>query len=111
MNLLEELEETVEELDSFFQKHLMREDIQRIKKLTSLAENARSLEEFEKAGFFLGWTQHDLRTPELAETLNPFLRTFYAAAQSDDKNYIETEVKQAWIAFTKNRLNKLVRCL
>lgn len=111
MKLLEELEVTVDTLDSVFQAHLMREDIQRIKKLVLLAEKSSSFEDFEKAGFFLGWTQNDFRTTELAGTLKPFLSVFYAAVQDENSACSEADVKQAWVSFNKDRLNKLVGCL
>ncbi len=111
MTLLEQLEITVTEIDSVFQAHLMREDIERIRKLTSLAENAESIAEFEKAGFFLNWTQNDLRTVELTDSLNPFLRAFYAAAQETDNDHLQAEVRKTWGYFNKERMRKLVGCL
>ena len=111
MKLLEELEGTVDHLDSPFQAHLMREDIQRLNKLFSLAEGVSSFEEFEKDGFFLGWTQNDLRTSELAETLEPFLSAFYAAVRGKNPDCTQAEVKQAWVSFNKDRMSKLIGCL
>ena len=111
MRLLEDLEGTVDHLDSPFQAHLMREDIQRIKKLVLLAEEASTFEEFKKAGFILGWTQNNLRTTELAGTLKPFLFVFYSAVRDGSSDRSEAEVKQAWVSFNKDRLNKLVGCL
>lgn len=111
MELLEELERSVKKLESPFQAHLMREDIQRIKKLVLLAEEAKTYEEFEKSGFFLGWTHSDFRTSELSETLKPFLSVFYALVRENNSDRMQAEVKHAWISFNKDRMNKLIGCL
>lgn len=111
MKLLDELKQTADRLDSVFQAQLMREDIARIHKLAEMARTGDSYEQFEKAGLYLGWTQGDMRTFELTADLRPFLRAVYMAENENVCDEHDWQVREAWVAFNKARMAKLIGCL
>jgi len=91
---------------SYFRAALLREDAERLNRLLDLAADAADETAFMKAAGLAGWTPGDLRTGELKPWLDPFLRTWYAAADSDNRTLLDL-----WHRFDRNRLDILAGCL
>ena len=99
------------ELDSdpsYFRSYLLREDLERLAKLQSLAAEAPDKAAFLKAGKLVGWTPGDLRTHELAAWLDPFLSAWLAAADTGDGG---EDLMALWRTFDNNRIEILAGCL
>jgi hypothetical protein len=103
MQLLETLSVLLSGETSLFRAQLLREDIARLKKLETLARDAKDAEAFRKAGMRIGWTQGDARTHELREPLERLLDAVYASR--------EEEIVAAWEALHRARMERLVGCL
>ena len=86
MRLIEEMEQRLRSEDSTFRAQLLREDIDRLRRLESLARRHQTLDAFAKEGLAIGWTRGNLRTHEVEEP------------------------RRAWDAFDRLRLAKLVGC-
>ncbi len=91
---------------SYFRAALLREDLGRLNRLPELAAGATDEAAFLKAAGLVGWTPGDLRTSELKQWLDPFLRAWYAAAESNDPALLDL-----WREFDVNRLDILAGCL
>ena len=100
----------MERSQSVVQKQLLREDVERLRRLEELAEAHGSYEDFEHQGLFIGWTQGDFRTAELHATLKPFLKALHQAKHAPSDGADE-EVRTCWIAFNQDRSKRLVGCL
>jgi hypothetical protein len=111
MKLLSMMRERAGREESYFQAALLREDVQRLEKLCTIAEECETLERFHKDGLYVGWTQGDLRTGELKEALSPFMEAFYAYAHEDKTPAREEEILRTWAAFNQQRMKILVHCL
>jgi hypothetical protein len=111
MKLLEDLTNAANNVDSPFQSQLIREDIARLNKLNDLAGSSATFEDFRKEGFYIGWTRDDLRTMEMAETLDRLLAAFYRIATCENSPTAEQELIQAWSSFNRDRMEKLIGCL
>lgn len=108
MKLKDQLKEIAKSHDSLFRRQLAKEDLTRFERLQEMALASKSLEAFVKDGLYAGWTQNDMRTHELKETIVPVLEAFYAVVRdSGDEEILQT----AWAAFEVDRLNKLIHCL
>lgn len=90
----------------YFRAALLREDLERLTRLPNLAAGAADEAAFLKAAGLAGWTPGDLRTGELRPWLDPFLRAWYAAADSDNPTLLNL-----WRSFDRNRLDILAGCL
>jgi hypothetical protein len=110
MRLLERLQDQASTDDSIFRRQLAKEDLARLEILRRLATQASDLEAFRKEGKYIGWTQGDMRTHDLRETLDKFLDAFFSAARTPDPNS-EATLEAAWITFHNDRMEKLVHCL
>ena len=73
MHLLAELEELLEAEESVFRAQLLREDIARLRRLETMAQEHAELAGFVKAGLYIGWTQGDFRTHEIKEPIEALL--------------------------------------
>ena len=111
MKLLSMMRERAGTEDSYFQAALLREDVQRLEKLCTIAEECETLERFHKDGLYVGWTKGDLRTGELKEALTPFMEAFYAYAHGDKTPAREEEILGTWADFNQQRMKILVHCL
>lgn len=112
MELINFLQNALERENSLFRAQLLREDIERLQRLQALASKAASRETFVKEGFFVGWTQNDMRTYEFKEELEEFLCAFYddfsaAAPSKESASRLET----TWNRLHAKRLERLVGCL
>ncbi|MEM7429557.1 MAG: hypothetical protein AAF441_26090 [Pseudomonadota bacterium] len=108
--LISELRETAASVESIVQAQLLKEDALRLEQLVGLGRTAGNFEQFEKEALYLGWTQGDFRTPELHETLKPFLAAAYTDV-SGESGQARALVRSLWIAFSQDRASKLVGCL
>ncbi len=111
MKLIRALETVINEGDSFIQIHLAKEDLARVKKLCELAKTAQTPQEMEKDGLYIGWTQGDIRTHELADDLKPLIRAIYDFEKLDGPAEIDDRIMKYWANFHTNRLKTLVHCL
>ncbi len=110
MRLIENLEDIAQNHESLFRRQLAKEDLARIEKLALLVKTSDDLAAFLKEGLYIGWTQNDMRTHELADRINPLLGAFYDIWTSGISEQ-ETQIAPLWAAFERERLQKLVHCL
>lgn len=111
MRLARELEQQLLAEPSYFRAQLLREDLARLARLRELAARATDRAAFAEAARRLGWTQGDARTPELAHVLAPLLDLVYDYEQGDRSDDNEARIRDAWIALTRERVERLVGCL
>ncbi|MGZ5033725.1 MAG: hypothetical protein ACXWAC_11060 [Usitatibacter sp.] len=111
MRLAEELERQLVAEQSLFRAQLLREDLARLRKLCELASAADDRSGFATAARRLGWTQGDQRTPELAHVLGPLLDAVYDYEHGEASDESEARIRDAWVALTRERLERLVGCL
>ena len=111
MPLISELENARSHEESPFRAQLLKEDISRLQKLTTIAAGTASLKLFKKEGLFIGWTGSDLHTHLIQSALETFLEQFYDYEKSDKGPEHEAAFRQAWATFNKVRMEKLIRCL
>lgn len=108
MQICEELQSRLQSEESMFRAQLMREDIARLDKLVALADDSQDLAAFKKAGTYIGWTQNDMMTHILSESLGGLLDAIYAWRKNDGD---EAAINAAWIGFCAERNEKLIKCL
>ena len=114
MRLMEKLEHRLNVEESFFQTHLLREDIARLTRMRELARAAADATAFTKTAYRLGWTAGDLRTHEIQEPLAALANAVYAyerdASDARDAEQ-EARIEQAWEMLHRVRMERLVGCL
>ncbi|MGV6820482.1 MAG: hypothetical protein ACWA5T_08290 [Parvularcula sp.] len=110
MQIIDQLREIAEKDESLFRRQLAKEDIARLERLDELVKTAADIDAFKKDGLYIGWTQNDMRTHDLRDTLLVLLDAFYAAKQ-DPSEANEQALTAAWIKFRDDRLEKLIHCL
>ena len=110
MRLIEEMEQRLRSADSMFRAQLLREDIDRLRRLESLARRYETLDAFAKEGLAIGWTRGDLRTHEVEEPLRALLAAVHAYERGGRTEGQHRTVRRAWDAFDRLRLAKLVGC-
>lgn len=108
MRLIETLAAEAENAPRMFARALAREDLARLRKLQELAQAHEDLAAFKQRGLMVGWTQGDLRTLELKETLEPLLEAVHAFERGAGD---EAALEAAWRAFYAQRFKVLVHCL
>ena len=111
MRLLQELQDLQASEDSIFRQQLLREDISRLQKLQRLASECDNATDFRKAGSRIGWTQNDMMTHLVAPSLNALLNAVYRYCQQEPSDELESMVETAWLEFSKQRNEKLIKCL
>jgi len=115
MRLIRELERKLQTEQSYFQTHLLREDIARLGRMRDLARDATDAIAFRKAVFRLGWTAGDLRTHEIREPLEMLADAMYSyaagAGQGTSDREQETRIEQAWLILHRARMERLMGCL
>lgn len=111
MKLIIDLNQQLEKTDSVFQSFLLKQDIERLEKLKSMVSDYSDQSEFVRDGSKIGWTEGDLHTFKMADTLAPFLRLFFEFQGHPDSEKDESQLLEAWKEFSKDRLVKLVGCL
>ena len=105
--LVDQLTIEFKQTESFFQRHLLQEDIERIKKLDLLLNDALNKEEFVKQGYGVGWTSGDIHTFKIKECLSEFLSVYFETMM----DHSQDDLLAAWRQFNRNRMEKLVGCL
>jgi hypothetical protein len=111
MRLIRELERKLETEQSYFQAHLLREDIARLARMRDMARNAADTITFRKAVFRLGWTAGDLRTHEIREPLEMLADAIYSYVTDAVGTDQEAQIEQAWLTLHRVRMERLVGCL
>ncbi len=119
MRLIRELEKKLETEQSYFQTHLLGEDIARLAKMRDLAREAADVIAYRKAVFRLGWTAGDLRTHEIQEPLEMLADAMYSyvtgASEGTSEGTSEAEqearIEQAWLILHRVRMERLIGCL
>jgi LPS sulfotransferase NodH len=116
MRLMRELERKLETEQSYFQAHLLREDIARLARMRDLAPDAADAIAFRKAVLRLGWTAGDLRTHEIREPLEMLADAIYscvtaAGEGTSDREEQEARIEQAWLILHRVRMERLMGCL
>ncbi len=110
MRLIEEMEHRLQSEDSMFRAQLLREDIDRLRRLESLARRHETLAACAGAGLAIGWTRGNLRTHEVEEPLRALLASVHAYERGGRTEGQHRAVRHAWDAFDRLRLTKLVGC-
>ncbi|MEZ5895716.1 MAG: hypothetical protein R3C40_04475 [Parvularculaceae bacterium] len=108
--LTQRLEEIANNDESIFRRQLAKEDLTRFSRLEALAANATDVNVFRKDGLYIGWTQGDMRTHDLRDSIETLLDAFYAARLNHSPE-AEQKLAAAWDAFHRDRLKKLIHCL
>ena len=111
MHLIEELEARTGTEQSMFRAQLLREDLDRLHRLTAMADEAADLDAFLKQGLYAGWTQGDFRTHELKKPIEAVLAAFYEYHTGGRTDAQDHALRAAWDAFDRERIEKLVGCL
>lgn len=111
MRLIGELERKLETEQSYFQSHLLREDIARLARMRDLARDAADAAAFRKAALVLGWTAGDLRTNEIREPLEILADAVYTYATGAGGAEQEAHIEQAWLILHRVRMERLMGCL
>ena len=111
MRLVAELERSLAAEPSLFRAQLLREDLARLRRLAELAAAAEDRAAFAAAARRLGWTQGDTRTPELAHVLAPLCDAVFDYEHGEAGEAIEGRIREAWVALTRERIERLVGCL
>lgn len=115
MHLIRELERKLETEQSYFQSHLLREDIARLGRMRDLALDAADAIAFRKAVFRLSWTAGDLRTHEIREPLEMLADAMFSyvsdAGKGTSDREQEARIEQAWIILHRARMERLMGCL
>lgn len=115
MRLIRELERKLETEQSYFQAHLLREDIARLAKMRDLARDTADAIAFRKAVLSLFWTAGNLRTHEIREPLEMLADAIYShiagAGEGTSDREQEARIQQAWQILHRARMERLMGCL
>ena len=118
MRLIRELERKLETEQSYFQAHLLREDVARLARMRDLARDVADAVTFRKAALRLGWTAGDLRTHEireplemLADAIYSYVTTAGAADEGTSDGGLEARIGQAWLILHRVCMERLMGCL
>ncbi len=103
MRLITDLERQLAGEESLFRAQLLREDLARLRRLEELKREAADEAAFVKSGSRIGWTPGDVRTAELRQPLETFLRAAFAGD--------EDLMAAAWEQLHRVRLERLLGCL
>ena len=110
MLLIDKLSLQLENEASPFRAQLIREDLDRLTKLQSLAAEHENPKDFIDAGLYIGWTRDDMRTHELKDELRSLLEAIFCQQQQDPSEANEDDVIKAWITFSKRRMETVIHC-
>lgn len=108
MGLIPAFEADLAREETYFRKHLLTEDIARLKRLEALCAQSPDFAAFEKAGMRIGWTRDDMRTASLAEPIREFLTMLWRAEREGGA---ESAIREAWLKLDGERMRILVHCL
>ena len=111
MRLLAQIEARLGAEASPFRAQLLREDLQRLRRLQVLAAATPERDGYLAAGRRLGWTQGDQRTDELRGVLDALLDAVFEHERGRRGDEQERRIQEAWAELTAARIEKLVGCL
>jgi hypothetical protein len=111
MRLIADLETRIASEESPFRRQLLKEDVDRLKRLAELAARPGPKETYLRDGLFLGWTAGNFRTPEIEGSLKALLDAVYTLVREGAAPAREQAVADAWLALFNERLEKLTGCL
>jgi len=111
MDMLDRLERALSVEQSYFRTQLLREDVERLKRLRELAVEAATEQIFLRDGLLMDWTPGGLRNGELKTTLEPVLRAFFAAEKRAPGAEADADLLRTWQAFDAQRMDLLLGCL
>lgn len=111
MRLILKLERKLETEQSYFQAHLLREDIARLARMRDLARDTADAIEFRKAVLSLSWTAGNLRTHEIREPLEMLADAMYGYTAAAGDAEQEARIEQAWLILHRARMERLMGCL
>lgn len=111
MRLIRELEQKLETEQSYFQTHLLREDLARLARMRDLARDAADAIAFRKAVLSLCWTAGNLRTHEIHEPLEMLADAMYGYVEGASDAEQEVRIEQAWLILHRARMERLMGCL
>lgn len=111
MTFIEELESRLAGEESMFRAQLLREDVARLRRLIELADEHDDRDEFRTAGAYIGWTNGDMRTPELMGQLVPLLDALYDWRRGEPACEDDRALRSAWDEFHIERIRVLLHCL
>jgi hypothetical protein len=108
MTLDDHLAAEAGQTDSLFRAALAREDKARLARLRELARTQPDVASFAGEALFVGWTQGDLRSKDLAPALEPLVQALWNEAHGTPP---AEELLAAWHAFNIERMRILIHCL
>jgi hypothetical protein len=110
MRLLDDLGSRLATESSLFRRHLLSEDVERVRRLEGLLAGASDAEAFVTAGRAIAWGASAARNPELEPALGEFLRALHALASAPGDE-AEARVTATWAALERERLERFTGCL
>lgn len=111
MRLIGELRGRLDSEESLVRAQLIREDLARLSKLQAMALEHEAVEDFVRAGLYIGWTRDDMRTHEVKDELAALMSAIHKRQHGDTDAAAEQRIIDAWVAFNRARMTKLVHCL
>jgi hypothetical protein len=111
LRLITDLEKRIASEESFFRRQLLKEDVERLKKLAELAAKGESKETYLREGLFLGWTAGNFRTQEIEASVKALLEAVHALVVEGASPDRERTVEETWFTLFNERLEKLTGCL
>ena len=105
------LAEIAEKSDSYFQAHLAKEDLVRVRRLAEMARAAETLEALRHDALYIGWTPGDLRTGELKDQLIALIDAMHAQERAPEDPAAADRLMEAWKEFHRERIRVLIHCL
>lgn len=111
MFLIDQLEATAADEESYFRQQLLKEDVARLRKLQSLMETSATRDDFFKEGLVIGWTQNDMRTHQIRPAVEALLGAFHDYETGEKSEPSADALRAAWTDFEQERMEKLIRCL
>jgi len=111
MLLLKHLESVSEKHESYVQRQLAKEDLERVAKLRDIARAHKELQSLKKEALFIGWTNGDLRTHELSEPLHVLIQAVHDFETNGGGEEYDAAIMTAWTVFHGLRMKILIHCL
>ncbi len=111
MQLVKTLNNIISGDAGYVQTQLAKEDLARVKKLQELAKTCQNEAEMIKQGLYIGWTNGDIRTHELATPLKQLIKAIYSYENGQASESLDQKIMDIWAGFHKLRLKTLIHCL
>ena len=111
MQLIQTLNNIINGDAGYVQTQLAKEDLKRLEKLQELAKSCENEAEMQKQGLYIGWTNGDIRTHELAVPLKQLIKAIYAYENGEKTAELDDKITNIWVNFHQLRLKVLIHCL